>query len=143
GSDSRRPLPRLHQRPRGARWYRQRSSVRLGRAHLCIPQPLSLLGRSGVAPASTGVNAPIRGARVTLGGQVVLTYRLISGDSHINEPPNLWLDRVPAKFKDRAPHMEHFDDGDAWVMEGAEAPINFGANSNAGLPPEERPQWLP
>jgi predicted TIM-barrel fold metal-dependent hydrolase len=70
-------------------------------------------------------------------------YRLISGDSHINEPPNLWLDRVPAKFKDRAPRMEKFDGGDAWVMEGAESPINFGANSNAGLPPEERPQWLP
>src|SRR3954464_9306557 len=74
---------------------------------------------------------------------MVPTYRLISGDSHINEPPNLWVDRVPAKFKERAPRMEHFDEGDAWIMEGAEAPINFGANSNAGLPPEERPQWLP
>ena len=31
------------------------------------------------------------------------TYRLISGDSHVNEPPDLWVDRVPAALRDRAP----------------------------------------
>ena len=31
---------------------------------------------------------------------------LISVDDHILEPPNLWVDRVPAKDRDRAPHME-------------------------------------
>ena len=30
---------------------------------------------------------------------------LISVDDHILEPPNLWVDRVPAKDRDRAPHM--------------------------------------
>ena len=34
---------------------------------------------------------------------------LISVDDHILEPPNLWVDRVAAKDRDRAPHME--DDG--------------------------------
>jgi len=29
--------------------------------------------------------------------------RLISGDDHNMEAPNLWVDRMPAKFKDRAP----------------------------------------
>ena len=35
---------------------------------------------------------------------------LISVDDHILEPPNLWVDRVAAKDRDRAPHME-VDDG--------------------------------
>ena len=45
-------------------------------------------------------------------------YQLISADSHVNEPPDLWLDRVPAALRDRAPRIEHFDEGDAWVIEG-------------------------
>jgi len=69
-------------------------------------------------------------------------YRLISGDSHVNEPPDLWTSRVPARFKDRAPHMERFEKGDAWVLEGALDPVNFGANCNVGLPPEQRPAWI-
>jgi predicted TIM-barrel fold metal-dependent hydrolase len=69
-------------------------------------------------------------------------YKLISGDSHINEPPGLWVDRLPGKFAERAPHIEHFEQGDAWVMEGALDPINFGVNCNVGLPPEERPPWI-
>ena len=42
-------------------------------------------------------------------------YQLISADSHVNEPPDLWLDRVPAALRDRAPRIERFDEGDAWV----------------------------
>ena len=67
---------------------------------------------------------------------------LVSGDSHINEPPNLWQDRVPAKFKDRAPRMEHLEQGDAWIMENSPAPINFGNNVNGGRPPEDRSPWV-
>src|SRR3954469_20011410 len=70
------------------------------------------------------------------------TYNLISADSHINEPPDLWTTRLPAKFKDRAPRMERFEKGHAWVMEGAVDPLNFGNNCAAGLPPEERSGWV-
>ena len=49
-------------------------------------------------------------------------YRLISADSHINEPPDLWTARLPVKFKDRAPRMERFEKGDAWIMEGVPRP---------------------
>ena len=59
-------------------------------------------------------------------------YRLVDSDSHINEPPDLWTSRLPAKFKDRAPRMEHFEQGDAWVLEGVKDPINFGSNAAAG-----------
>jgi len=69
-------------------------------------------------------------------------YRLISGDSHVNEPPDLWTSRLERAFLPRAPRMERFERGDAWVMEGALDPINFGANCNVGLPPEQRPAWI-
>jgi predicted TIM-barrel fold metal-dependent hydrolase len=67
---------------------------------------------------------------------------LIDADTHVNEPPKLWLDRVPAKFRERAPRMEHFEQGDAWVVEGAKDPINFGLNAAAGLPREDRKPWV-
>ena len=68
-------------------------------------------------------------------------YRLISADSHVNEPPDLWTSRVPSRFADRAPRIESFDQGDAWVLEGVADPINFGMNACAGLPPEEMTGW--
>ncbi|HET7720425.1 MAG TPA: hypothetical protein VFK43_10695, partial [Acidimicrobiales bacterium] len=67
--------------------------------------------------------------------------RLISADSHVNEPGDLWVDRVPAKLRDRAPRIERFDQGDAWVIEGVDDPITFGMNACAGLPPEEMKGW--
>jgi uncharacterized protein len=69
-------------------------------------------------------------------------YRLISADSHVNEPPDLWVDRVPAALRDRAPRMEHFAEGDAWVIEGVKDPINFGMNACAGLKPEDQKGWM-
>ena len=69
-------------------------------------------------------------------------YRLIDADTHINEPPDLWTKRVPAKFKDRAPHMQHFEQGDAWVLEGVKDPINFGSNASAGIPLADRSAWV-
>lgn len=68
-------------------------------------------------------------------------YRLISGDSHVNEPPDLWTSRVAKEFVDRAPRIEAFELGDAWVLEGVSDPINFGMNACAGLAPEEMTGW--
>src|SRR3954447_26696554 len=68
-------------------------------------------------------------------------YSLISGDSHVNEPPDLFTARVPAKYRDRAPHMERFEQGDAWIIEGAPDPINFGMNAVAGLLPDQLSSW--
>ena len=31
---------------------------------------------------------------------------IVSTDDHVIEPPHLWVDRLPAKFKDRAPRVE-------------------------------------
>jgi predicted TIM-barrel fold metal-dependent hydrolase len=69
-------------------------------------------------------------------------YRLVSADSHVNEPPDLWTSRVPAKFRDRAPHMERFEKGHGWVLEGSSDPIPFGRNACAGLGPFESEPWI-
>lgn len=69
-------------------------------------------------------------------------YQLISGDSHVNEPPDLWTKRLPTKYKDRAPHMRRFEQGDAWVLEGADDPVNFGLNQCASDPPEKTVAWI-
>lgn len=69
-------------------------------------------------------------------------YRLISADSHVNEPPDLWTKRVPHALRDRAPRIERFEDGDAWVIEGVDDPITFGMNACAGLAPEEMKGWV-
>jgi predicted TIM-barrel fold metal-dependent hydrolase len=68
-------------------------------------------------------------------------YRLISGDSHVNEPPGLWVDRVAARWHDRVPRIEQFDQGDAWVIEGVAEPITFGLNACAGLDPTDIRGW--
>ena len=60
-------------------------------------------------------------------------YRLISADSHVNEPPDLWQARVPAHYRERAPHMASFEQGDAWILEGSPNPVPFRRNACAGM----------
>jgi predicted TIM-barrel fold metal-dependent hydrolase len=69
-------------------------------------------------------------------------YALISADAHVNEPPDLWTSRVPARFRDRVPHIERLEQGDAWIIEGVDDPINFGFNACAGLDPAEARGWV-
>lgn len=62
---------------------------------------------------------------------------LISVDDHILEPPNLWVDRVAAKDRDRAPHMEVDDSGmDVWVYDGKRMPSS-GLSAVVGKSKEE------
>jgi predicted TIM-barrel fold metal-dependent hydrolase len=43
---------------------------------------------------------------------------LVSSDCHVAEPPGLWQERVPASFRDRAPHVVEEHDGDWWYVDG-------------------------
>ena len=43
---------------------------------------------------------------------------LISADSHVFEPFDLWETRLPASLRDRAPHLEARDGVMRLVMEG-------------------------
>jgi len=45
--------------------------------------------------------------------------RLLSADSHIVEPADLWATRMDKKWRDRAPHVVHLEEaGDTIVIEG-------------------------
>jgi predicted TIM-barrel fold metal-dependent hydrolase len=63
-------------------------------------------------------------------------YKLISADSHIVEPPDMYSSRIEPKFRDRAPRMERrkTDSGreyDAWVIDGMQVGT-LGAVMQAG-----------
>ncbi|HVU73801.1 MAG TPA: amidohydrolase family protein [Mycobacteriales bacterium] len=62
---------------------------------------------------------------------------LVSVDDHLVEPPDMFTNHIPAKYKDRAPKVVQRADGtEAWVFEGQEA-TNVGLNAVAGRPPDE------
>jgi len=68
---------------------------------------------------------------------------LISVDDHILEPAHLWVDRVAAKDRERAPHMETVDGMDYWVYDGKRYPSS-GLSAVAGKSKEEfSPEPLP
>ncbi|MGI8926326.1 MAG: amidohydrolase family protein [Tepidiformaceae bacterium] len=46
-------------------------------------------------------------------------YLMISADCHVNEPPNLWVERIEEKYRARLPRIEVDADGVKWsVVEG-------------------------
>ena len=45
---------------------------------------------------------------------------VISSDSHVMEPPNLWVDRMDPKYGDRIPHLVK---GDPFDHQGIFIPI--------------------
>jgi predicted TIM-barrel fold metal-dependent hydrolase len=62
---------------------------------------------------------------------------LISVDDHLVEPPDMFTEHIPAKYRDRAPKVVRTEDGsDVWVFEGTVIP-NVGLNAVAGRPKEE------
>ena len=72
-------------------------------------------------------------------------YPLLDADSHVSEPLNLWQERLPAKYRDKAPRMlkEHEGKPGAWwlIEEGREPHnviLGFGANKTL----EELQQFL-
>ena len=60
-------------------------------------------------------------------------YKLISADSHVMEPRDLWEQRIDQKFRDRAPRIAALDEsGDYMVIEyvttnGLQNPFTFRA----------------
>ena len=57
---------------------------------------------------------------------------VLSSDSHVFEPPNLWQTRIDAAFRDRAPRIERIDGGDHVVVEADQILSGIGLISNAG-----------
>jgi len=65
-----------------------------------------------------------------------MSARIVSADSHVNPPKDLWVRNVPQKFKDRAPRVESTDMGDFWIVD-AQISGAIGLDSSAGRKPEE------
>jgi len=62
---------------------------------------------------------------------------LVSVDDHVVEPPDMFEQHIPRKYRERAPRVVHKKDGsDVWLFEGRQVP-NIGLNAVAGRPPEE------
>jgi len=57
---------------------------------------------------------------------------ILSSDSHVFEPPDLWTKRIDAGFRDRAPRMQRIDGADQLVVEADQVISGIGLISNAG-----------
>jgi predicted TIM-barrel fold metal-dependent hydrolase len=62
-----------------------------------------------------------------------IDYPIVDCDSHVNEPPDLWQERLPAKWKDRAPRCEDVEGGQLWIFDGGKEKWPVGLTAVAGL----------
>jgi predicted TIM-barrel fold metal-dependent hydrolase len=68
----------------------------------------------------------------------VLGFKLVSADSHVVEPPDMWLRRIDRRYLDRAPRVVHEADSDYFVCAGCEmSKVGIGTASSAEKEPEE------
>jgi predicted TIM-barrel fold metal-dependent hydrolase len=61
---------------------------------------------------------------------------IVSVDDHVIEPPNVWIDRLPSKYRDRAPSMAAGDRGAVWQYEDRIIPTS-GLSVAAGKEKQE------
>jgi len=62
----------------------------------------------------------------------MLPALILSSDSHVFEPPDLWTTRIDAAFRDRAPRFQRIDGVDQIVVEADQVLSGIGLISNAG-----------
>ena len=59
-------------------------------------------------------------------------YSLISADSHVIEPPDLFTTRLPTKLRDRAPRLDTASGACRWSVEGESAPLPDSVVNGSG-----------
>jgi predicted TIM-barrel fold metal-dependent hydrolase len=64
---------------------------------------------------------------------------MISVDDHLIEPPNVWVDRLPAKYREVGPRWITDDGVEAWHYENVRQCVGGAVTSGAIWPPEDRP----
>lgn len=57
---------------------------------------------------------------------------ILSSDSHVFEPPDLWATRIDKAYRDRAPRLQRIDGADQIVIETDQFLSGIGLISNAG-----------
>jgi len=55
---------------------------------------------------------------MTTAAASMFDWKLISSDSHIVEPPDLWTERMDRSFRDRGPRVVSEADADWWMIDG-------------------------
>ena len=67
---------------------------------------------------------------------MMAAYPLISSDSHVYEPQDLWTTRIASGMRERAPRIVHQADGDWWYCDGRKV-VGTGPGSQTGRRFEE------
>ncbi len=64
---------------------------------------------------------------------------LISSDSHVVEPPDLWVENLPVRYRDVAPRAVQDPTNHHWYFSGAGMPrgVDLTLSRNAGIHPKE------
>lgn len=62
-----------------------------------------------------------------------MRYEIISADTHITEPPDIWKNHLPEKLQEHAPKLvKDHEGGDAWLFAGASNPDPIGLTTTPG-----------
>lgn len=64
---------------------------------------------------------------------MALTFNLVSADSHIAEPADVWTKRIERKYAHRAPTIVHGDGGDYFVIDGKTPIVDGTQGDGLGL----------
>jgi len=68
----------------------------------------------------------------------VSRYKIVSADTHITEPPDIWKNHLPEKYQEHAPTLvKDHEGGDAWLFAGASNPDPIGLTTTPGKKFEE------
>ncbi len=60
-------------------------------------------------------------------------YTIIDVDTHVTETADLWVDRLPARFRDDGPRVEQDERGRDWWMIGGKRAVKIGLTATAGV----------
>jgi predicted TIM-barrel fold metal-dependent hydrolase len=64
-----------------------------------------------------------------------ITHKLVDADCHILEPPDIWDNWLPSKFRDNAPKLvKDAEGGDAWLTAVGGDPDPIGLTATPGMP---------
>jgi hypothetical protein len=72
------------------------------------------------------------------------TYRIVSADSHFVKPPQMWTERIDARFRDHAPHtIKNYKnrEGEFFLCENI-SPVAVAGFFGSGKTSEELPEHI-
>jgi predicted TIM-barrel fold metal-dependent hydrolase len=70
-------------------------------------------------------------------------YTILSADSHLDLNPDLWNQRVPAKYKEYAPRRIRLESGDDAIQIGDSKPQRIGLTKSVGVAHKDMAKQVP